>query len=102
MEAGPDQVRRVSDVMEPCRAHQQAGILADDVCDRLGLTGDALGVCPAARQRTGEQSVGEVSGPRNLFHMFETSEPSDQGRRTNRPFPWIGSTSPAPSSSASA
>jgi hypothetical protein len=68
MESGVDQVGGVADVVEPGSGFEQIGILAQDRYKSAGLRGNALAVCPAARQWDLKELAGDLFGPIGFVH----------------------------------
>ena len=70
VKASVGDLRRVTEVMQPCGGFEPAGVVAEDGSERAGLRGDTLDVSPAARKRDFEELACQFSGPVCLAHGF--------------------------------
>jgi hypothetical protein len=100
MEARHGNLWAVADVVQPGGSFEEIGVVTKDGCQRVGLSGNALGVRPATRKWLFQQLTRNFSGPgRYVVHGFDAmGEPKDvHGRMsivlgrlptTTRPLGW--------------
>lgn len=69
VEAGVGDIGGVADVVQPGGSVDEFGVLAQYGGQVVRGGGDALGVCPAARQRLREQRLGELTRPPGVTHV---------------------------------